>query len=407
MDCAKNYSLYKEFMKVGSYDLAVEPYWELLNECPRFHKKMYEDGVRIYARLRSNIVQEPERLSGITDTMMMLFDRHIKNFGDTAKMLAGKAMLAVDFSNNDDDYLKAYSMMKQAVAAFNNNPEPDFLYNYLKLAVHLYDHGKLLSDDLYRDLVPSCVALFGRQDDGNESTKKYIRNCLSFFVKHSNDFRFNELFDAEQHLPGTVPEFVRLSLFMSASDNVDNSLLSRASDAIFARYPVADTAVAVAAAALGCKRYDIAVMYSDKALSITEGGDARYKAMYVLSNAYLFQSKLDKAYRIAKMAIAEYPDSCASMYLVLAKIYSEYNSMVGAIFKLSDFEKKELFWIADDYARRCIDMGGESSDAARKLQADFIKAYCPKKDDAFMNSVMPGDKVVLKLFDTESTTARF
>lgn len=86
VNCAKNYSLYKEFMKVGSYDLAVEPYWELVNECPDFRQNLMRDGFTIYSKLLES-TGNVATLASYLDSIKKLAGIYGPNSGD-AKSVA-------------------------------------------------------------------------------------------------------------------------------------------------------------------------------------------------------------------------------------------------------------------------------------------------------------------------------
>ena len=61
-NCAKEYSMYKEFVNVEAYSDARESYWKVFKSCPQFSKNIYIDGVKIYHDLMKRSARMTTRL---------------------------------------------------------------------------------------------------------------------------------------------------------------------------------------------------------------------------------------------------------------------------------------------------------------------------------------------------------
>ncbi|MBO4771837.1 MAG: hypothetical protein J5595_04795, partial [Bacteroidales bacterium] len=83
INCAKEYSMYKEFVNVEAYSDARESYWKVFKSCPQFSKNIYIDGVKIYHDLMKKVGEDDDALANAyVDTLGMIYMQRIKNYGE-------------------------------------------------------------------------------------------------------------------------------------------------------------------------------------------------------------------------------------------------------------------------------------------------------------------------------------
>lgn len=77
-NCAKEYSMYKEFVNVEAYSEARESFWKVFKNCPQFSKNIYIDGVKIYHNLMKKVGEENDALANAyVDTHGMIYMQRI------------------------------------------------------------------------------------------------------------------------------------------------------------------------------------------------------------------------------------------------------------------------------------------------------------------------------------------
>lgn len=326
-DCARNYSLYKEFMNVGSYDLATEHFWNVANECPGFRKSLYTDGVKIYAELISR-AGDSASVYPMLDTIKSLYDSRVAYDGDKCGAC---------------HYYTAWMLRFRIMG---------------KVSV-----GKFL------DEIMPCVEYLSQ----NSCTTATRTALATYFTKAKDDLRtVNSLLEKRYSMPDSLDDCRGLMSVLEMVGARHNALYLQLMERVFESEP--DFRMSAGIAGL-CREMGLA----SKAM--------RYYG---------------EAVRLAKVFESSCTDSsdCGRGYLAIAGIYLNNASNFG----LDAFETSQIYWVSADYAlkARALGHGGE---------ADKIIAVCraryPKKEDAFMHLVKPGDKVVIKLFGTEATTARF
>jgi hypothetical protein len=86
INCLMNLSLYSEFYKHKNYKDAIGPWRRVFNECPASSEKMYVDGVSMFKSFLSG-EKNPDVVNALVDTVMMIYDRRMEYFQDSANVL--------------------------------------------------------------------------------------------------------------------------------------------------------------------------------------------------------------------------------------------------------------------------------------------------------------------------------
>lgn len=90
-ECVKNFSLFREFYRQRNYKDSYEPWQKVLNDCPQASKNIYINGtVILNYQLRNT--KDMGRRERLVDTLMMVYDNRIANFGEEGYVLGRKAI---------------------------------------------------------------------------------------------------------------------------------------------------------------------------------------------------------------------------------------------------------------------------------------------------------------------------
>ncbi len=332
IECAKQYSIYKEFMKVGSYDLAVEPYWDVVGECPGFSKRLYDDGIRIYHEL----------IMKVADSVS------VHHYLDTIRNL----------------YARKADVLKLDSLEVGNA--------YLQRCFLLAGNGKISPYRLFSELLP-WVELMADEFE-NHGINLPENTVTAGSAKYLDVF--NKLVCSRYSLPGPVVEVERLVKILEILGTTHNDLYISAMEQIQGLW----------------KSYSYAARLGVLCMDM----GYRAKGRKYLQDAV----RLSKQWEIDDMVSSD-PPAGGLGYLTIASIYLNYASLFG----LDAFETSKVYWVAADYALKARN-NPQLVEKADKIIAE-CKARFPRKNEAFMHSVKPGDRVEVKLFGTEYTIARF
>lgn len=90
-ECVKNFSLFREFYRQRNYKDSYEPWQKVLNDCPQASKNIYINGtVILNYQLRNT--KDINRQESLVDTLMLVYDNRIVNFGQEGYVLGRKAI---------------------------------------------------------------------------------------------------------------------------------------------------------------------------------------------------------------------------------------------------------------------------------------------------------------------------
>jgi hypothetical protein len=145
INCAANLSVLNEFMKMDQFDYALPPWRKVFDECPASSRNIYLYGVRIFRSAVEN-VQNPERRKDLIDTLMLIYDRRIKNFGQEGLITGRKGIDILKY--RPEAIQEAYDYLKKSVSLCGKETEEAVLVNYMQASVYLLRSGTITDQEL-------------------------------------------------------------------------------------------------------------------------------------------------------------------------------------------------------------------------------------------------------------------
>lgn len=396
--CAANYSIYKEFLNVESYHNAVNSFRIVFNDCPKFSKTIYIDGVKIYKGLISKTT-DASLINAYVDTIKNIYAKRIENYGEEAQCLSRMAFDVMKLRKADTAYLEAFNIFEKSVALSGENTDLSTFSAYFQLATTLSAQKKLTNEKLFNVIVPNLF--FVKKNSDQEKVEKILTSLNKNLSRLNYQADFEKLFDEKYSLTSNADEIRFLSNIISDLNCEGCSLFALAAEKLYAENPTAEAAALIARFNRKNKNYDKAAQYYAEA--VDKETDDLKKASYLYESALVanYQKKYANAVSFAKKSLALNPQNAGS-YLLIGAVYGSNASLFGK----DDFDRRQIYWVAADYVAKA-----KKTDASLSEQADqLLKKYSalfPNKEDAFMHSVKAGDVVKVTAFDNETTTARF
>jgi len=103
--CIRNFSLFREYVKQDNYQYSKEPWAIVYKECPKASKYIYIDGIKM---IEDAIEKEQDEAKKeiLVDSMMRIYDKRIKYYGQKGYVLGRKGTDFIKYSINTSENLE-------------------------------------------------------------------------------------------------------------------------------------------------------------------------------------------------------------------------------------------------------------------------------------------------------------
>jgi len=403
VDCGVYLSTYREFLKLEYYDNAMEPWQQAFENCPESSLRMYTDGVKLYRRLIEQEPAGPVR-EGLIDTLMLIYDRRIENFGDPGNVLGRKGTDLLAYRGDDLDQVQiAYGLLDRSIEIEGKNSREPVLQLYLTAGILLAGDNRLEGHEVLEDY----LMLSSLVDELAEGRSRWARTGekLDELMLRAG------LFDCEV-LDGFY--LARLEQnFMEESDlrnaiSIYQSAACKRSDGYAAiseqLYNLdQDPVLAHTLGILYISRED-----NEKAAGYLmaavqgEGIDEETLASwyYELALVKYALSEPCSAIEYARRAIGLKED-LSSAYILLGDAFiASRNSLED------EFQQRAVYWAATDQYRTAVRVDPSAGEEAEKKLSSSLSQY-PDQEDVFFQDLEDGQSYRVGGCINESTTVRY
>lgn len=404
-ECMNNLSIFDSYYKSKKYDEAYGP-WKIVREkCPKFNQAIYAYGDNILEHKIENSTGA-EQVAYIKD-LMKLYDQSHEHFSSKyalGEMLVEKAQLAYSYKKELNLTNKqVYDMFDEAYKKDSKTfDSAKGLYTYFSLAVDLFDANQFEAQtmfDKYDDVMEMIEAVeksyieklnkFAEKEEaGTELTKKeekyknnYEANLEAFeTVKSSMDKKVGDRANCEVLVPLYEKDFEQYKN--------DAVWLQRAMDRMYAK---------------GCKDDPLFLKLVEQKNTIEPSGNTAFYLYTLTGEQKYFDQTIQlekdpiKKARLYKKLAGELKDkgqyskareyymeavklnpSDGSPYLYIANMYAKSANSCGD----SNFNKRAVFWLAANEARKAGRIDGRLKSTASKT-AESYEASAPSTADIF------------------------
>ena len=417
-ECMTNLSIYAEHCKVKNYEAAYEPWKMVYDNCPGINKANYSYGEKILGHKIDNSTGSQK--DAYVKELLSLYDQSTeyfpKNFSK-ASVASDKASVLYDNKMASDEEL--YNMLSKAFKEDRENfDNPKALYLYFSSLVDLHGAGKKdLQEvfDVYDDVTAKIEEenqkylgeinkLLPKEEAGTLTSKEknQLRSYNSFSenygkISGSIDSKLGALADCENLVPlyeknfeakkGDIEWVKRAVGRMFAKECTDSPLFRQLFEAQLALEPSASAYLY--GGTLKAKDGDNkgAIADFDKAAELETNAQKKSDILYKSATVSRKFSK-SQARSYANKAIQANPSN-GKAYLLIANLYASSANDCGS----TPFEKRAVYWLAADMARKAGRVDPSLSSTASQAAASY-SAKAPSKTDIF-NSGMAGKSVSL------------
>jgi len=388
--CIRNLSLYTEFEKQKNYDDAL-PYWRIaFRECPRSIKNIYIDGVKMYQSL-INKEKDPDNKEKLIDTLLMIYDRRIENFGEKGNVLSRKAIDLLRYRRQDINAVKeGYGYFTESIALRKEKSSAATLITYMTTTVTLFRGEKLTKEDVIQNYATAIdivdARLKKKPDDKLFNTAK--KNIEELFEKSSTATCEDliSLFTPRcNENPNDIELLKKVTHLLDKTKCTDSQLFYEASESLYKLEPSAFSAYNLAVMSRNKKDYKKAAKYFKQAIELET--DNKLIARYYIELGDITYRKLGNfsvARSYAYKAI-ETDETSGHPYLLIGNIYVSCNGCGE-----DDFERKAVYWIAVDKYKKAKLVDPALSEEADKYISIYARHF-PDNETIFFYGYEEGD----------------
>jgi tetratricopeptide (TPR) repeat protein len=404
--CLKNLSLYVEFYKQNNYEDAVKPWTIVYNECPKASKNIYLHGEKMITDAIENADDQAKK-QNLLDSLMQLYDKRIKYFGQKGFVLGKKGIDFIKYSKNSlDNIKKGYDILEESIELRGNKSSMAVLVNFMNTTRTLYDNdafeGSKVVDNYSKTLKIIESEL---EEDPDDNTAQRAKKVVDKIFENSGAASCKNLVNLykprfEENKQDV--ELIRKILDLLTESNCEDSdLYLNANIQLNKVEPNASAAHHIAQLYLERENIDKTIEYYKKAIEIQENDEK--KADYYLELASLtFEELKDKptARKYARNALDLNPKAGAA-YILIGRLYTQSLEECGG----DEFEKKAVLWAAVDKFIKAKQVDPDIADEAQ----GYINSYRPRfpdKKSIFFHNYEIGDSYRIGCWINETTTVR-
>ena len=402
VECVKNISVYREFIKQKNYADAVSPWrWAYLN-CPKSTKNLYVDGSKIFKYLIKNAKGNNPLQLALVDSLMMMYDQRITFFGQEGYVLGlkGADMLKLQPKNLED----AFGLLHQSIEIQGSKSKATALAAYFQAASKKFEAGTFTKPDVLE--VYSIVAdhIDYNINNAGKSQKFYLQaaeKVEKLFIPFATCEDLVAMFDTKYtETPDDLGLLKRITKVLDKKDCTDASVYFKAAAKLHEVEPTAFSAYSMGNLSLKKNKSSDAITYYKQAIELSSNSDDKANYLYALSKGYFlagsYQTARSKAYEALELnALWGKP------MILIGEIYAASASSCGS----NVFEKGMVYSAAIDKFIQAQRIDESIEDIANRKIATYSK-YLPSNEDAFFSGATEGSAFQVGCWINESTKVR-
>ncbi len=401
-NCPVYLSIYRQFFRLELYGDAVESWRQLFSDCPSSSEKMYVDGVTMYRSFIESAPDGPVR-EGLIDTLMLIYDRRMENFGGEGNVLGRKGRDLLAYRSSDiGEVQKAYDMLRKSVEMEGTESQEAVMVLLISSGITLKDQEKIGGDQVLEDYMLVMDVL--DRMEGSNSRKERTRTAIDEIIGRENilscealDGHFQSQFEQHQQDAAFLEQVVR---YYHLAQCEQSDLYATASENLYEIRPGPMSAHNLAILFIERNDYRKAAEYLRMAV-LGEGIDGPTRAGWYFELAVVSSANEDycDAIQYAREAISLESDFGKAIML-LGDAFIASRESLG-----EEFEQRTAYWAATDEYARAASVDPDVAEEARQKMADYAGQY-PSHEDVFFRDLKEGDTYKVGGCINENTTVR-
>ncbi len=404
IECVKNLSLYREYVKQDNYKDAVAPWFKVFNSCPQATKNIYIDGVKILRYLIDEEV-DPVKKNDLVDTLMKMYDRRIENYKQKGYVLGRKGVDYLRYRQNSiEDIEIGYKILEESIELRKAKSEEAVMVTFMTSTETLFKEAKIDREKVIENyaMLMDIIDAIIEAEKNNEKVLQ-ARDNIDAIFERSGAATCEALIDLFKPKFEETPEDIslleKITSLLDKTGCKDDELFFFSSEKLHNLKPTANSAAMIAEMAKKREEYDKSLKYYKEAVTLEENNEK--KAIYYLQVADILRKleNFPESREYALKAVEANPSS-GEPYILIGHLYAASKMCIT-----NELEKGAIYWAAVDKYIKAKTVDPSLEEEANKYIVTY-SGYFPTKETVFFFSLKNGDSYKLGCWINETTTVR-
>jgi tetratricopeptide (TPR) repeat protein len=402
MECASNLSIMNQYVKIKTFEYAIDSWRFCFKNCPEASKNIYIHGSRIIKYIIEN--EEDQAIADSwVDTLMILYDQRMEYFNEEGKVYGIKGIDLLRYRKESIE--TAYTYLEKSVNLSQEKVDESVAVTFISTTYALFQNQKVGADVMINNYVTIMDIMNKKLASGDKDPKipQAIESIEKMFAESgaADCDALIEIFSVKfEESPEDIELLKKITTLLGETGCEESDLYAKSAEALYGLEPSADAAAKLANVFVVRSDYTKAKNYYNNA--IDQETDAAIKAKYYfyLSGIY-YQEKDYPNTRNKCLAALNLNPAYGEAYILIGKAYAASSKNCGE----SDFEKQAVYWAAVDKFIKA-----KSVDPSIKEEADnqinSYSQYFPNNEITFFNGYTDGQTYKVGCWIQETTTVR-
>lgn len=400
--CGMHVSAYRTFFKIDLYEYALEKWLEAFNDCPAISEMMYVDGVKMYRSFIKDAPEGPAR-ENLIDTLMLIYDRRMENFGGEGNVLGRKARDLLAYRGADLEQVQnAHLMLKKSIELEGKESRDVVMLLLISTGITLNQAGMMENNQVIEDyfLLNGILDQIEGRSSYRDRTRASIEELMlqeDILSCEALDRYYEPRFEENK----TDLAFLKNLINVYTLSVCDRSeIFAVASENLYSLEPSPESAHTLGIIFLSRKEYTKAEGFLKEAVLGENISDKiRAEWYYDLAKLNSNTEEYCKAIEYGQEAV-KLDGNLGMAYLLLGDAYIASRDRLG-----DDFQQRTAFWAAADKFDKAASVDPSLADEAKqKLTA--ISLQYPSNEEVFFRDLKEGEFYMVRGCINEKSTVR-
>lgn len=380
-----NYNFFRDAYNNKSYDEAVTYLPALMEKAPQATQNLYIYAIGIYENRILKAASVAEKNQRI-DSLMLIYDLRIKNFGDKEqsapeRVLPAKAQAYMEYKPADRAGIR--KVFREAIEALGENADANFINVYFNELTNDYKSDEIEADE-YLDEYERLENFVNSPVNADNQTARNTFETL-FISSGAADCENLERMFRPRFAASPDNEDVLKKIVLSLTRaKCKGQFYGEVAEQYYRLQPSSETAMILAAYFEEQQDFNKSLQYLKAAIENETDPEAKLKLCIRISASELGAKNYSSAASFARQAISMDSESGLAYYF-LAQAYA---SSTGAC---SGFDRQASFWLVYDTlatAKRYL----RPEDQVRDIDSQMAsyRASFPSKEECFFRGLQEG-----------------
>ncbi|MCF8298296.1 MAG: hypothetical protein K9J13_12185 [Saprospiraceae bacterium] len=409
-----NFSLYKEFYKMyQQYDDtayladAIKPWFWVFANAPKISQNIYIDGVNI-VKFLINKEKNVAKKESLIDTLMMVYDRRIKHFGNECDVLGRKCTDYYIYRKDNTE--EAYKLLSYTFNLCGNSSGANVLYLNFILADNMVKEKKLDTNviiDVFSQTIDIIDYNVKKGGKGASQYEVIEKNILNLFEPYSDCKKLAAIYKAKlDKNPDDIKLLKKTTETLDKFNCSNETVYFEALQKLNTLEPSAFSAYQLGKLSSKQGKYSASVGFLKEAAGLFDDindKEDKINCYLLLAENYTKLGQFSTARSYALKAIELNPN-CGRAYLLIGDLYAQSGK---SCYPDDENREKFVYWVAVDKYNKALSVSSDPK--IQELAKDRIATYTRSFiscDNLFFLGIQDGQTITVECWIIENTTAR-